>query len=445
MKKALALLLCLLLLPLTAPAEEGVTLRVNDWIDEDVLAAFTAETGVRVELAENLAGTLQDSIVSGENIDIYTVYSSGAYRDILEKGYASPIESDALLEKSRALLPALREILFQGEALMAYPSQLELKAWTLDETGWQAAGFTLEQIPETLADFLACFARWQEEGSAECPDRYFFEGGSLEYLVEVIVRQYIVENESPAAAVDFDDPAFRAALEQLSAARPLFAQDAERMEAVQNGELEAFPLIYNYTMSYGYTSLDSNRARPMPIPALTAGEAPFVEAEARLYFISARSQHPKEAAAFIAFLAEHPGSIQTEYELYSADSVSPLENASFPALLEKNTRELARLKQELPTCKPEEKQQKEERIAWLEGWMGRQDEIRWIISPEDIALRRALTRRVAVPGKSLYLAGGANCAETLSTLISRFAAGELSPDQLISEMNRTCALAFKEQ
>ena len=91
MKKALVLLLCLLLLPLTAPAEEGVTLRVNDWIDEDVLAAFTAETGVRVELAENLAGTLQDSIVSGENIDIYTVYSSGAYRDILEKGYASPI------------------------------------------------------------------------------------------------------------------------------------------------------------------------------------------------------------------------------------------------------------------------------------------------------------------------------------------------------------------
>ena len=131
--------------------------------------------------------------------------------------------------------------------------------------------------------------------------------------------------------------------------------------------------------------------------------------------------------------------------MYSADSVSPLENASFPALLEKNTQELARLKQELPTCKPEEKQQKEERIAWLEGWMGRQDEIRWIISPEDIALRRALTRRVAVPGKSLYLAGGANCAETLSTLIARFAAGELSPDQLISEMNHTCALAFKEQ
>lgn len=32
MKKALVLLLCLLLLPLTAPAEEGVTLRVNDWI-----------------------------------------------------------------------------------------------------------------------------------------------------------------------------------------------------------------------------------------------------------------------------------------------------------------------------------------------------------------------------------------------------------------------------
>lgn len=444
MKKALVLLLCLLLLPLTAPAEEAVTLRVNDWIDEGTLAAFTAETGVQVELAEALSGTLQDSIVSGENIDVYTVYSSGAYRDILDKGYAQPIESDALREKSEALLPALREILFQGEALMAYPSQLELKAWTLDETGWQAAGFTLEQVPETLADFLACFARWQEEGSAECPDRYFFEGGSLEYLTEVIVRQYIAENESPAAAVDFDTPAFRAALEQLSAARPLFDQDAARMEAVQNGESDAFPLIYNYTMSYGYTFLDENRARPMPIPALTAGETPFVEAEARLYFISARSKHPQEAAALIAFLAEHSNA-STQYEMYSADSVSPLENAGFPALLEKNTQELAQLKQEISACKPEEKQQKEERIAWLESWLERQDEIRWIISPEDIALRRALTRRVAVPGKSLYLAGGANCAEALSTAIARFAANELTADQLISEMNRTCALAFKEQ
>ena len=442
-QKLLMLLLILLLIPLAAPAEETVILRTTEWLPQDILAQFTqVYPHIQVETVDS-ANSIQESILSGAEIDILSVEAAGAYEEILKKGYALPLENDDLLAKAERLLPALKEIIFQDGRLMAFPSQFSLVTWTLDETAWQEAGFSLEEIPKTLDQFLACFEKWQDDLAAECPDRYFFEGGSLQYLTQVLVRQYIAAHESVDAAVSFDTPAFREALAQLEQARTLFDQDESQMQAIVNGEIEGFPLIYNYAMSYGYTSLDSHRARPLAIPALQADTEPFTEGEVWLYFVSARSKHPREAALLINFLADNLYT-ETQYSIY-ADCVQPLENPNFPTLKERFAGELEEKRALLKTCKPEEKQALEDRVAWLESWMAREDEIRWTITQEDIDLHFSLTKNLRIPTKSLYLASDSNCYSTLIGLISRFSAGEMTADNFIAEMNRTCSLAFLEQ
>ena len=444
MKKLLIALLLLMLLPLAAPAEETVLLHTTAWLDDNTLTEFTqAYPHIRVEMVESV-NSIQESVLSGAEIDVYQVEAAGAYEEILKKGYAAALENEALSAKAERLVPALKEIVFQDGKLLAFPAYLTLNTWTLDETAWLEAGFTLEEVPATLAQFLACFEKWQDDLAQDYADRYFFEGGSLAYLTRVLVRQYLAANESDTAAVSFDTPAFRETLAQLEQARPLFDRDAEQMQAIVNGEMEGgFPLIYNYGMSYGYTGLDSHIARPLAIPALQANAEPFTEGEASLYFVSARSAHPQEAALFINFLADKMN-IETQYGLYS-DCDQPVENPNFPALKERFTQELEEKRTQLQSCKPAEKQELEDRIAWLESWMTRQDEIRWVITQKDIDLHFSLTKNLRIPTDSLYLAQDSNCYSTLTGLISRFSAGEISADAFITEMDRTCSLAFLEQ
>lgn len=442
--RILSLLLCLLLLPLTAAqASETITLRVYDWLDEQTLKEFSEKYPyIQIEQVENLSGTLQESIVSGAPIDVYAVSANGSYAEILRKGYAAPLENDALLAKANRLLPALQSLIMQDGHLMAFPSSLSLNTWTLDVTGWEEAGYAEADAPQTIAQFLSFFADWQENKNDDFADRYFFEG-SFDDLIRALMTQYIAAAEQENQAVSFDNAAFRDGLALLDEARPLFQANTEKMNALMEGEFTPMPLIYAYNMSYGYTGLDDHTARPLAIPALDADTGSATQGTARLWFVSANSQHPREAALLIDYLSEN-ARIQTQYELYQ-DMTSPLENERFPALLSQRMEEKEQLKKQIESSKEEEKQALEERLSWVEDWLGRQDEVRWSISQKDIDLHQSLTSGLFIPTESLCLAQGSNSAAAIDTLIERFAAGELTASSFIEELDRVCRLAFGEQ
>ncbi len=442
--KILSLLLCLLLLPLTAAqATETITLRVYDWLDEQTLKDFAEKyPHIQIEQVENLSGTLQESIVSGAPIDVYAVSANGSYEEILRKGYAAPLENNRLLTQANRLLPALQSLVMRDEQLMAFPSSLSLDTWTLDVTGWEEAGYAEADAPQTIAQFLSFFADWQENKNDNFADRYFFEG-SFADLIRVLITQYIAAEEQENQAVSFDNAVFRDGLALLDEARPLFQANTEKMNVLMEGEFTPMPLIYAYNMSYGYTGLDDHTARPLAIPALDASTGSATQGTARVWFISAHSQHPKEAALLIDYLAENTH-IQTQYMLYQ-DMTSPLENERFPALLTQRTEEKKQLMEQIKICRAEEKQALEERLSWVEEWLARQDEVRWAISQKDIDLHQSLTPGLFIPTESLCLAQGSNSAAAIDTLIERFADDELSTSSFIEELDRVCRLAFGEQ
>lgn len=444
LRNMLALLLCLALLPMAALADETtVTLRVYDWIDEETRSAFAqAYPGIALVMVDALPGSLQEALVSGEPLDVYAVSADDSFEELLRKGYAAPIENDALLARAQRLQPALQKLALRDGQLMAYPADLSLDTWTLDVTGWEDAGFAEADAPRTIGQFLAAFRQWQEEKSDDFAERYFFEG-TLENFIRVLVNQYIAQEERAGQAFSFDTPAFRDALTLLEEHRALFAANAEKMDTLMNGEYTPMPLIYAYGMGYGYTALDDHIARPLAIPALTESETQSVRGQARFYMVSSRSAHPREAALLIDFLAQN-AMVDTQYLLYQ-DMTQPLENPRFADLLSQRTAEKAQLTAQLKACKAEEKQALEDRLAWVESWLERQDEIRWIITEKDIALYQSLAQGLFIPTESLYLAAGSNSAQAIDSLISRFADGELQQAGFIDGLNQVCHLAYLEQ
>ena len=81
----------------------------------------------------------------------------------------------------------------------------------------------------------------------------------------------------------------------------------------------------------------------------------------------------------------------------------------------------------------------------MESWLGRQDEIRWIITEKDIALYQSLVRGLFVPTQSHYLADGSNSAAAIDGLITRFADVETQAEGFIDGLNQICRLAYLEQ
>lgn len=448
MKHFLALLLMLCCLPAIAPAEETVVLHVDEttyMTAEYQLDAFYAQyPHIRVEPAPDSANAAETDILAGADVDVFNVAADSAYDSIVSKGYALALDNSDLLARGGRLIPALQEICFREGQLYALPSQLTLNHWTLDETAWLNVGFTLDEIPATLSDFLARYQDWQDR-SGDFADTYFCENCTPEYLIRVLTRQYIASHESKDAPVVFDD-SFRAALKMISDARPLFDADRERMEALQFGDDSAWPLIYAYSMDYGYTSLDGHDARPLMIPALAAGTKPFSEGEAFLYFVSARTQHPAEAQIFLNFLMEQQ-SADTAYMIY-ADRTEPVESAWYLEQQPKNAAELMEINQKLESCADADRPALEERKAWLENWLDPENGIRWAIAPRDIAVHAAVAANVRIPMDSLCLAQGSNCYQTLLSLIARFADSSMTDadiDHFVEEMNNACSLAFREQ
>ena len=445
MKRFLALCLLFCLIPLAAPAEETVTLHVSEWeyvMLSDKLDAFSAQyPHIRVEAAAGAVNSIEEDIISGAGVDIYNVSAAGVYEQIVSKGYALPLDNTDLLAKGNRLIPALQDVCFRDGALYALPNQLTLNHWTLDETGWLNAGYTLDEIPATLSEFLARYEDWIDR-CGDFSDTYYFEGGTLEYLTGVLVRQYIAGHENAEAPVTFDD-AFRQALRALEEARPLFEADRERMEALMNSGGYVWPLIFNYAIGFGYEGLDSHEARPLMIPALNADVPPFTEGDAFLYFVSARTKHPKEAQLLLNFMMDQLGG-REEYVIY-ADMNEPVESAWYLERMPQYAAELEQVNEKLKTCAAGERQALEERRTWLEGWLSPDNNSRWEISPRDIAVHESVARNIKVPTRSLCLAKDSNCYETLQSLITRFADGNMTAESFVDEMERTCRLAFLEQ
>ena len=445
MKRFLALCLLFCLIPLAAPAEETVTLHVSEWeyvMLANRLDAFSAQyPHIKVEAASDAANSIEEDIISGAGVDIYTVSAAGIYEQIVSKGYALPLASADLLAKGQRLIPALQDICFRDGVLYALPSQLTLNHWTLDETGWLNVGYTLDEIPTTLQEFLTLYEDWIDR-CGDFSDTYYFEGGTLEYLTGVLVRQYIAGHENKETAVTFDDH-FRQALRMLEEARPLFEADRERMEALMNSGGYVWPLIFNYAIGFGYEGLDAHEARPLMIPALNEDVPPFTEGEAFLYFVSARTKHPEEAQLLLSFMLDQLSG-KDEYMIY-ANMTEPVENAWFLEQLPQYTAELEQVNEKLKNCAAEERQALEERKTQLENNLSPDNERRWEISPRDIAVHQSVAQNIKVPTKSLYLAKDSNCYETLQSLITRFASGSMTAENFVNEMERTCSLAFLEQ
>jgi hypothetical protein len=413
------------------------TVHVAGYMDPTITIAFSAKhPDISLILDSDVTDflSIQQSMVSGNSdIDLYIVNSADAYQDIREKGYAAPMNGNALLlDQAKQFYPVLRDALFAGDKLLAFPLNLLPDTWTVNRTVWDRLG--LGEYPLTFESFFKAVETWDEKYAMDNPDYMLLESheGFLGFAA-LIVKQYLLQHETEEAPVSFNDPAFRSA-----------AQAAlDHRESLDNQLEGPNPIIMTYSQYLGVGYNDSDEVVSIPPPALTENSPRMVKASMDLFVLNPLSKNQQSALDFVAFYAGQM-SPTTQYALNETLN-TPLRRTGFESSQRELKDRIAQLEVLLDKASPEEKSNVQALIDEAKKRYDLREKEDWLITKESIDIYRNLAKNLTVPLHSIFANDrGSQGDEAIEQVIRRFAGGQLTVDQFISELDSKALMMFRE-
>lgn len=142
---------------------------------------------------------------------------------------------------AKQLYPAIQNVIFEQDALMGYPITLRPMSWTVNETRWNEIG--LGEYPLTYEQLFSYIAIWLDEYAVEYPDETLsdFQQSSISMIVDSLIKEYIILNETPESQLTFNTPAFRQVLQCLCEHSALL---------IGGKRTRGMPLLFSYYQAF---------------------------------------------------------------------------------------------------------------------------------------------------------------------------------------------------
>lgn len=399
-------------------------------VDQAALAFASSLSVERVQASHVLDSLLTRSAVP----DVFILRSAGASEDvlaaILDKGYALPLESDALQTFAAQLYPALSDALTRDGTLLALPLTAEASGLGVSLNALARLGLDKAQLPADWSAFLDFFKTQAGQGVPLVPagedELLHFRLSLLEQLFADYEAAMRAGGEEPC----YDSPLLRGLLEKMEA----IDWQALADDAAESGDMPLFdcPVSFRvgetvYAEDYDYYPLPLalDEAHPAQLP-LTCCVA----------LINPSSKRPQEALSFLEACVQDieaadramlcPGAGEPLRDQAQYDETA----AFYDATIEK-------LRQAIEDADGDP-QDLQDKLARYEALRAQAENGLWIISPQSLAAYHSLTGR-------LSLQTGSELAEIdLSSLLTRYLEGASSLDSLLSEVDKKAALRRAE-
>lgn len=399
-------------------------------VDRAALAFASSLSVERVPASRVLDALLTRSALP----DVFVLRSAGASEDvlaaILDRGYALPLESDALQSFAAQLYPALSAALTRDGTLLALPLTAEASGLGVNLNALARLGLDRTQLPADWGAFLDFFKAQAGRGVPLVPadedELLRFRLSLLEQLFtdyEATMRAY---GEEPC----YDSPLLCGLLEKMEA----IDWQALAEEAAESGDVPLFdcPVSFRvgdsvYTEDYDYY--------PLPL-ALDEAHPARLSLACCVALINPSGEHPQEALSFLEACVQSidpadramlcPGAGEPLRDQAQYDETA----AFYDATIEK-------LRQAIEEADGDPQDLKD-KLARYEALRAQAEDSCWIISPQSIAAYRSLT-------DGLSLQTGGELAEIdLSSLLTRYLEGAASLDSLLTEVEKKAALRRAE-
>lgn len=379
-----------------------------------------------VEIARVNADNALDLLLTrSPDVDIFVLYShdpEGALDAVLERGWAAPIESEALVNAVNEMYPALREWLTYDGKLIAVPLEAFATGFGINVGALEKLGQTMDDVPTNWPDFLTYIGSLADNGVVPVIGE-----GDAEQVPSNILLQLFADYSLEivyGGRTEFDTPEFRAimdALERLDFA----AMEANGAEIDYDGN----PLLsyYENVGIVGDTNTDEYSFYPLRL-SISADSPIYMPLETQIAIINPASAHIAEATELLetAWSLVDP---KTRAMLCPAYQQPLYDTAMYESSSEDVTQRIAGLKAQLDNAESgadaieAEIEQAERVLREMEDWY-------WIISPASLEWYAAHDDYVVL--QTAGVVGGID----LYSLTWKYFQSDGSADELIAEIDR---------
>ena len=379
----------------------------------DVLTALlTKSTGDDVIILESGSGT-------------------GELYAILSRGWARPIESEALAEYVSGMYPAVLSALMKDGKALGVPFDADVTVPGLCAGALKALGLTIDDVPTSwpaLIDWLngliptAEIPLWESSGDAAQVRRE---------LVDMILDAYRLELDAGKVS-GYDTDELRAA---LAAVERLDAEGlSEQFERVGDA-FEFYPLFTSIAMGGidGATYQEEYDTIPLYL-SLSDALPRRIALRSSVAIINPYSEHIELATRFLETLAEVD--TQRSRAMLCPDANETIRSADYERHTAEYDEKIARLEAELKTATDDVKDVIEQDLDNARDLRARMENWYWVVSRESLEHYRVNDAGVTFDTQKHY-----SCYDE----IRQYCAGQMSMDEFIAALQGTLEMIRLEE
>lgn len=379
----------------------------------DVLTALlTKSTGDDVIILESGSGT-------------------GELYAILSRGWARPIESEALAEYVSGMYPAVLGALMKDGKALGVPFDADVTVPGLCAGALKALGLTIDDVPTSwpaLIDWLngliptAEIPLWESSGDAAQVRRE---------LVDMILDAYRLELDAGTVS-GYDTDELRAA---LAAVERLDAEGlSEQFERVGDA-FEFYPLFTSIAMGGidGATYQEEYDTIPLYL-SLSDALPRRIALRSSVAIINPYSEHIELATRFLETLAEVD--TQRSRAMLCPDANETIRSADYERHTAEYDEKIARLEAELKTAADDVKDVIEQDLDNARDLRARMENWYWVVSRESLEHYRVNDAGVTFDTQKHY-----SCYDE----IRQYCAGQMSMDEFIAALQGTLEMIRLEE
>lgn len=456
---------CLYVRGVEALTEVPDALRLQGCMDQEIYESFSSENpNIPVDFSYDLLSPdeIVQALVTGDQAaDLYATFADQTFSAIVKKGYAADLSSSAVLSSDiQTMYPNIQRVITdQAGNPVAYPYQLLLGHWQVDEALWRHI-FGNAPVPATYDRFMDAMVLWESTYADEYPEIHFSGDFDHAHWVRTIVNAFAQQYGQPNSPLNIDSPVLRSVLEKLEKVRDIRKNSGRNISFLANGEFMPYPDIFitagfnnvllnpveltSQTSTVSYDNVEEQIYTDMPSLVFMEGEQPLTPGQMLVWFVNPYSAHKELAIRYLEHAARMKNNPRTYYATHP-DANDPLINEGYEESLQEMERRRDELKESLKDAEETERAGIEDNLTYVEYWLSNKEKMKWDIGEAAIENYRAFAPSITFFEDNRYITpDGSALLHQLESLYQRYTDGLTSLDAFVKELDEKMRMLYIE-
>ncbi len=450
-KHVCCLLLCLLCLLLSLPANAETVLKLNGIDMPDDFSDMHPQVkaaDLEYHYYESTNEIITDFLLGSFQYDAFTLYNSSInYQTIMNKGYCLDLSSSEIISNAiHDLYPAYAEQCVYDGKIYAIPIHTQLNLTIFSTAVLEQTDFGEVKVPESFPEFLDFLEQWVDylKENRDCSISVLgtYLGDKSEYneqsytsfLVDWLLNNYIMQKEYAGEELDFENEELVTLLNRCAQVGADLYDHDPATEATGSIVNAGTAVAFLNDESKHFLSLRLNSEQPKLISVYLTLQA-----------VNAKTEYPELCIELMESLLQNNLAQNSAYLYQSAEPVPDPDYdakvAQQQSFVQESENQLSR--DDLSEDERDKYEYNLERQQIVLKSLLENENKKYIVSPLMLATYRTYTDYLYVPMPGTFTKG--EDAKNFRQLKARFVGGQMTAEQLTQELTRIARMIEAEQ